>query len=443
MKAQRFNTYFTIYLGLQLSLALQSHAQDGFPDPRPLGNSIQAHGLDSVEQQGELTFEAALALALQNNPGLAASAREVHASDADASQEGMLPNPEFEFEAEGFAGSGGLSGTDAMETTIAINQTFELGGKRNKRHQVALARRDLAGWDYETERLDLITKVRKRFVEVAVMQEESELAKHRVELAQKAYDTVVQLVQAGKVPPIDEKNALVELTNSKIEQRRSSSQLKIARNHLAILWGQKNAQFTQVTANLRELQPLPVLDELQPLLERAPEISRWDSKLLETDNALKLQKAQAIPDISAGLGVRHENESDDTALVAAISIPLPLFNRNQGAVRAAETRKQKAEILQTDAIASGENSLRAAYQELSLLEEEVKLLDDIVLPAAQESFRVAQEGYRQGKMAYLDVLHAQRTLFETESQFISTLRDYHQAIAGLERIIGGPWPKSE
>jgi cobalt-zinc-cadmium efflux system outer membrane protein len=137
-------------------------------------------------------------------------------------------------------------------------------------------------------------------------------------------------------------------------------------------------------------------------------------------------------------GVRYYNETDDTGFVVKLSLPLVLFDRNQGGVlearyrlaRAGEERRA-AEVRLAQALAEGYQELLTAYRDVTVIQEDV-------LPAAREAFAVATEGFRQGKFGFLDVLDAQRTLFETRGQYLEALSAYHKAVADAERLIGEP-----
>jgi cobalt-zinc-cadmium efflux system outer membrane protein len=96
---------------------------------------------------GDLTLRDALAAALRDSPALAADAAEVRAREAEMLQAGRRPNPELGVELENLAGSGPFSGLDGLETTLALSQAIELGGKRGRRVEAARLDRDVAAWD--------------------------------------------------------------------------------------------------------------------------------------------------------------------------------------------------------------------------------------------------------------------------------------------------------
>jgi outer membrane protein, heavy metal efflux system len=154
--------------------------------------------------------------------------------------------------------------------------------------------------------------------------------------------------------------------------------------------------------------------------------------------ALRVEESKRIPDVTVSGGVRLVNDTDDTGFVVRLSLPLALFDRNQGGVlearhrlAGAEEERRATEVRLAAALAEAYQALLSAYRDVTVIQQEV-------LPAAQEAFDVATEGYRQGKFGFLDVLDAQRTLFETRGQYLEALSAYHKAVADAERLIGEP-----
>src|SRR5687767_4089171 len=181
---------FVSFLRLGTTLALSGligcaapEIRASLPEPRPLGAHVPTHrpALEPPPAEfippavqapeGVLRLPQALALALMQNPNLAAFAWEVRAGEARTLQAGLPPNPEASVEVENVAGSGEFQGVDEAEVTVGLSQVIELAGKRRKRTHVAALERDLAAWDYETARLDVLTQVTQAFVDVLRVQE--------------------------------------------------------------------------------------------------------------------------------------------------------------------------------------------------------------------------------------------------------------------------------
>ena len=122
----------------------------------------------------------------------------------------------------------------------------------------------------------------------------------------------------------------------------------------------------------------------------------------------------------------------------SVSLPLPVFDRNQGGFLEARYRLAKAGEEQRDAEVQARAALAEAYAALAGAFTEATRLKNEVLPGAQSAFDAVSEGYRQGKFGFLDVLDAQRTLFEARGQYIEALVAYHKAVAEAERLLGAP-----
>ena len=203
----------------------------GEPRGRPVveAPSSEADAVVDTEPTGAITLQDVLALAISRNPELGVFPYELRAADARKLQAGLRPNPELEVEIEEFAGSGDRSGFDGAETTVRVDQSIELGGKRAKRSRVAQLDKELTQWDYESARLDVVREATQAFVEVLAAQQRVSLARKVVELSQQAHSAVAQRVKAGRDSPVDELRAGVALSMSRIELQKAEKTLAAAR----------------------------------------------------------------------------------------------------------------------------------------------------------------------------------------------------------------------
>ena len=424
-----------------------SEPQTHWPTPRPLAAtvptfrpSVEPSGTLPlpIEPTGALPLQQAHALALMHSPKLAAFAWEVRAGEARTLQAGLHPNPEIGVEVENIAGSGDLQGVDGTEVTVALSQVIELGGKRQKRARVAAFERDLAAWDYETARLDVLTEVTQAFIDVLSAQERLAVDAELVRLAEQVLRTAAARVKAGKVSPIEETRARVARSSSRIVFERAQRDLTVAKARLAATWGGARPAFEQAVGNLETLQTIPSAEALALRIEQNPDIARWATAMAQRQATITLAEASRTPDPTIGGGFRYLNESKDHAFVFEVSVPLPVLDRHQGHIQEARYQLAKAEAERRAAAVSVRTALAETYAALSAAFTEASVLRDEVLPGAQRAFEAAREGYRQGKFQFLDVLDAQRTLFEVRGQYIEAFAAYHKAVAALERLIGEP-----
>ncbi|MFB3065352.1 MAG: TolC family protein [Planctomycetota bacterium] len=419
------------------------------PEPLPLGREFPVHDAprevgerkgrpepDEEPVEGEVTLSRALALALLRSPNLAAVAWDVRVADARRLQAGLLPNPEIEVEVEDFAGTGTLAGFDGAETTIVLSQLIELGGKRAARKQVAAFDAQLAAWGYETARLAVLTETTLTFLDVLGAQERLQLAEESHRLAQEVLSTVAERVKAGKVSPLEEMRAAVTLSKSAIDLDKASRSLDISRSFLAASWGSSRAGFDRVAGELDSVASIPSFESVAGLVARNPEIARWAQEMEQRLAVLARERAGRVPNLTLGIGVKHISEVDASALVFGLSIPIPLFDRNQGAILEARYELARAGHAKKAAEVRTWAALAAAYHTLASAHSEALSLRDDVLPAAQHAYAAARESYQEGKLGYLDILDAQRTLMEAKRSHVDALMTYHKAVAVVESLIG-------
>src|SRR5829696_3534698 len=202
---------------------------------RPLGQDVPVYqpALGDPERReapsfqnptGPLSLRDAVALALLNNPGLAAFAWEIRAREARVLQAGLRPNPILGVLAEDLGASRAGDALDQFvqpQATIQLSQVIELGGKRVARRELALTNRDLAAWDYETARIDLLTRVSQAFTDVLAAQETVALTEETTRLVEQVHDSVGARVVAGVVSPIEETRANVALAAVRVDLARA------------------------------------------------------------------------------------------------------------------------------------------------------------------------------------------------------------------------------
>ena len=162
------------------------------------------------------------------------------------------------------------------------------------------------------------------------------------------------------------------------------------------------------------------------------------AELERREAALALADAQRVPDLELGVGWRRLEDGDGgagaDAFVFAAGLPLPLFDRNQGARQAALHERNAATDERRGVELALERELAALYSDLARAHAQAKAIENTILPAANKAFEISREGYLQGRFGYLDLLDAQRTLFETRGKYVENLRIYHQAVADIERL---------
>lgn len=397
--------------------------------------SVQAKDKAVIEApaaKATLTLKQAIARALENSPVLAASSSRASASDAMRSQAGALPNPEFTLDAENIYGDN--DGFENAEVTYGISQLVELPGKWSNRINIANAERDKSHLSRDAAQLDLIYGVTVAYADLAAVQQEVYILGEEHTLASEVYESVAAKVEAGREPPIQKNKADIERITSQIALERASRTLNAKKQALSALMGVRTMDFVAAIGSLPNPTNPEPLDFYLARLSQTPDVKGFEADVVKAKSSLSLEKANSIPDPTFDIGVRDFREDDSKALVAGISIPIPVFNLNRSGIKRAAHDLNAVQSDYESAKLSLEASITEIYGNYTSAYSETVALNNAVLPGAEEAFRFARAGYEAGKFSYLDVLDAQRTLFDARKQFNQSIFEYHRQRAAIERM---------
>lgn len=383
-----------------------------------------------------LTLDAVWELTLARSPMLSALSLEIEAREFEARQAGLRPNPELSIAVENVAGRGDFSGTDRAETTLRISQRVELAGKRERRQEVGRLDHELAEREYDIAKSKVLSAATERFVAVLAAQKRLAIAGEQVELAGKVMHTVEDRIAAGKTAAIERVRLQILVAEARLRQNKAAQELTAARQALVSVWGGETVDFTSAQGSFEEVQPVPDWSELAARLVRSPEAALHNSAARRANHALALEQANRIPDLTFSLGAKNDQDSGDNAFVAELSVPLPIFDRNQNTLAAARARKAQADDEAKSAQLQLRTGLAEVWRTLHEAYSEVDVLRREILPATRQTFDAVAYGYQAGKYGFLEVLDAERTLCEAKNRYVDVLTAYHRAVAELERLLG-------
>ena len=389
----------------------------------------------SVYNKGDiLTLPDAIKRAINDSPYLKSLNSQVEAAEGAELQSSYQPNPELTFEAENILGSGEFSGADAAEFTLEVSQTLEKKDKRLARRDAAKAIKEQLNYVYLAARLTIERDVHIAYANVLSEAESVKLALEQEKLAKNVLKTVSKRVKAAVDSEIQKSKAEVEHAMSVIARQKHQQQLAISKATLARFWGASELSFSLDHSHFYALKPPETLMHYQQLLMLTPDVQRLQYVKSEKQSLLKLQKALAKPDPNISFGLRDFRESGDQALMVGVSIPIALHDLNKGNIVKAQSELHQVDNESQQIVRLLEQQLSENWQAWSMAYAEASRLNQKLLPAAEKSFALARSGYERGKFPYLEVLDAQRTLFDARSQYHDALRRYHAARAHVERL---------
>ncbi|QDC40261.1 TolC family protein (plasmid) [Sphingobium fuliginis ATCC 27551] len=373
-----------------------------------------------------LTLAQALEEAEARSPALVAARADVEAARGRLRQARFRYNPILNVEVENFAGTGPYSGFNGTETTVSVNQRLDIGGRRRAR--MTLADAELAAQEYRfaIARAELGQQVRNLFALGIAARDSLTLARENEERARELSRIARELVDAGKEPPLRGLRADAELAQATAALRAAEAEEAAARRSLAALFGVDIPPAELTGSDM--LAPPTNFDAVATLDVRLAEAER-----VIADAQLRQARAEGRLDPSVGVGVRQLRETGDRALIASLSVPLPVFDRNQGNVAAARSGIQSAEARRNSVLANTQAELANARSALAAAEARVTALEGSGIGQAREALRLAQLSYRAGKSALIELLDAQQAYASTQAELIAARRARAEAQATLAR----------
>ncbi|MDH0629642.1 TolC family protein [Pseudomonas mosselii] len=376
-----------------------------------------------------LSLDQALDAAFSQNPDFAAIGREIGIAEGERRQAGLIPNPELSWEVEDTRRA-------TSTTTVTLSQALELGGKRGARIEFAKAGQAIARLELERQRNSLRADVIQAFHAALRAQTALELAQQSQALTERGLRVVEGRVRAGQSSPVEATRAQIQLAQAEAAVRRARTERGVANQVLARLTGSAEARFDRLDASNLSPGPAP---QAEPLLAKVEQTAEWRlaaAQIERGDASLGSEKAQRIPNLTVSLGSQYSREDRERVNVVGLSMPLPLFDRNQGNVLAAARRADQARDLRNAVELRLRSETRSALEQWGTAMGEVQAYDRTILPAAQQAVDTATRGFEMGKFAFLDVLDAQRTLIDARGLYLEALAQATDARAQVERIYG-------
>ena len=381
-----------------------------------------------------LSLSQAVERAVAASPKLEAAASGIAAAAGSERQAALYPNPQGTLQVENFAGTGAQSAFRATETTAGVSQLIELGGKREARKGVALANRKAAEVDATTARLDLARDVTIAYADALAAQDGVTIAKDTELAAKQVLDDVIRRVNAARDPLFQRSKAEVAYSTSMVARKNAEQASLGALQRLGRYWGARTVDETLVDPVAAHLDaPLPI-GIYEARLQDAPDFQRYQHLREMREAELRLAQANAVPDITASGGIRQFAGTNSMAFIAGLTIPIPIFNQNQGEIARAQAELRKVGQERRQAEQERSQDLITAWTNWQTAWLESNTIKDDSLPKAERAFRLALAGYRSGAFEYLEVLDAQRTFFEQRASYIRAIAKLHDARAQTERL---------
>ena len=384
-------------------------------------------------------------MAAQRNPTLAQAEAAIRAAEGRRVQAGLFPNPVVGYFLEEFAFR---KPSETAEQGAFIEQTIPLGGKLSKARRVFAREKDQAMTLAEAQRLRVSNSIRMLYFETLGAQRLVELRDDLSQLAREAVEITTELSNVGQADRPDQLEIEIEAERAEIDFLRAQNDWRQSWRTLATMVGNPELAPVRLAGNAEE--ELALLDETQlldTLLAQSPEVKVAQTGVERARALLARERAQRVPDLflKGGLGYNYERFEPVVPSIAGqrkglegrleVGLNVPIFNRNQGAIAAAEAELAIAEreldrlrLVLRGRFASGFREYRNAQQMVERYRTQV-------IPRARQAYQMYLSSFRQMAAAYPQVLIAQRTLFQVEVEYARALIDLRQSAVSLRGFL--------
>ncbi len=377
-----------------------------------------------------LTLQEAIRLAIGRNPSLAAAKNEIQAAEGDKIAASKRLNPAVSLQAEDFKLSSNPGPFfQTQEITLRFDYEIERGGRRRLRTEAA-------GQALKAQRLAYQDRVRLMTLEVERAFARAMLAKSNLEASHSLLDETERMISLNRVRFEQGEISALELNRIEVEKLKfqddvfqSDLMLRNAKSSLLALLNapdlsrnldvEGSLQITGQAAEPGLPQRAPLAELLRIAYERRPDIaSRLEEKKRANAETL-LQRAIRYPNITVGGG--YKRNLADNSIVFGVTIPLKIFNRNEGEIARAEAEQERAANLVAAVRKEIELEVQQAYNAAEVNRQRVEYIGTRYMKKAGEASRVTLASYNLGGATLLDYLDAQRA-------YRDTLRIYNQAL---------------
>jgi outer membrane protein, heavy metal efflux system len=400
------------------------------PGPPSEGELLLAPGPISRQPAG-LSLSDLEQMAVQNNPTLPQAQARVQAARGIWQQVGLYPNPVIGYAGEEMGNEGSVGQQGGL-----VSQQFITAGKLRLNRQVACQEIIRLEQEFAAQQYRVLTDVRTNFYAVLIAQRAVELTEQLVKLAEQGVQVAEALLKAKEGSRVDLLQARVERNTTAILLKNAQNRQQGAWRKLVAVVGIPEMESQQLAGNVDDVGvALPWEDALAHVLSESPELTAAAAEVQAARWSLRRAQVEWVPNVGTQATVQHGNFTGDDFAGVQVTIPLPLFNRNQGNIAAANSQLVGA-LRNVERIRlSLQNRLAEVFRRYANAVQQVERYRETILPDAKETLALVASGYQQGEFSYLNLLTAQRTYFRSNLAYLESLLQLRSAQVEIEGLL--------
>lgn len=399
------------------------------------GLGIMTPGQAQLENNA-LTLPQAVARTLDAYPSLQRFEIINQQQSSDVDIAALKPGYSIDIEMENMLGSRQFQGTDSADLTIALSSVIELGDKQSARISLAQSRRQRTDTEQRVMTLDVLGKLVADYIAVLSTQEDQALKQEAQAISQDMLRSVQNRFDNGAASEAELMLARARLSQAEIALDQASAELERGLTSLAFYWGEPTVKFNVLTGDFLQFDELMPLDSLFAELRESPALQIYADRVRIQEAERRLQSSQSYQDINWQFGLRYLAGSNDTAMMAGVSIPLFVTQRNQARVQREQLDQQLVVIEREQAMLEIQSRLMRAY---SLYKQSVSAamrMQSDVVPDLERALTVTRNGYEQGLLRYQELIIAEQELLDARAALITQATQAHQSLALIEQLTG-------
>ncbi len=388
--------------------------------------------VDTTPVGPAVTIETFERLAMQS-PDVVQARTAVDAARGTARQAGLLPNPAIGYSADEMSGGepahGGQHG-------FFVDQVIPLGGKLGKRRDALLAAAAEAEARLEVAKFTALNTVRLAYFDALAAQQRADLERRMVALLQEAVRTSYGLYNVGQADRPDVLEIEIEARRAQVRLVTARKEVERTRAQLAIAAADPQLSFGRLEGRLEDALAIADAAALAHVLAKSPELVAARAGVERANKALRAARAERNPDLLLKGGARYNREhielpGNDIHLgwqgFFEAGVTVPIFDRNQGNIAAAEAelRAAEADVRRVEmSIRSRHANALEGYREAARIAEAYRTE---IMPRAEEAYRLYLEKYGAMMAAYPQVLISRRTLLESNLEYLEAVEKLYRA----------------
>ena len=390
-----------------------------------------------------LTADDAVREALAANADLAAARFAIDIARGGLLQAGRLANPELEV---GYADDFAFKSEGERTGAAGLSQRFPVTSRLAREKDVAAKDVETAAAEVRDFERRLVAEVESAFYTVRALDERSLVNRELIDSVRHVEETTTRRLEAAEVSPAEVGLLRIERLRLEQEARRIAREREIAAASLVRLLGR---------ASPDGLTPVGDLDPGALPAARGPAAAAGDltgrgdldaarSTIERAEADRGLARAEVWEDWSVGLGYEGERTvfdepigvKRDSFLTLGVKVPIPLWNRQQGRIAAAEAEVGRARRSRDALVLRIDEEIRVAEARVRTLRESVDAYASELLPEASRSRDLFERGYRQGLVGIAELLQAQRQYNESRGLYLELVGDLRRATIEFEAAAG-------